>query len=867
VRGVAAAVLTVLTVLACEGSAAAQDRFALASGCYAMRAQAPAGLVAKAADGSYTASAADVAGAERFRLQATALGHYLLYTRAGDFMAAVPGALPLVSAESVGSAAQASEKADWRVEDAGGGAFRIVLPAAGGRVLAASGPGGRLELAAPGDPARFTFEAADGCAAYPEVETNAAGTPPGGRFSFGEVRGLLDAHMHMMAFEFLGGRAHCGRPWHPYGAPHALVDCPDHHPNGGGAVLENTVSYGNPVGTHDPVGWPTFRDWPHHASLTHEGSYYKWLERAWRGGLRVFVNLFVDNAVLCEVYPLKKNSCDEMESVRLQARRIRELQDYIDAQSGGPGKGWFRIVTDPFEARRVIADGKLAVVLGIETSKLFGCGLFNEQAECDAAQIDRHLQEVYDLGVRDLELVNKFDNALGGVAGDAGQTGVAVNAANFYETGRFWQMQTCSDGHAHVHDREQATLPGLARDSLVGNGLQVFLPPGAAPVYPAPPHCNLRGLSGLGEHLVRRMIEKGMIIDPDHLSVRARQELLNVVEAEGYSGIVSSHSWSTPDAIPRIYELGGVVTPYAGDSKGFVEEWRTIKPMRDERFYFGFGYGADMNGFGAQGGPRGEGNPVSYPFRSFDGAVTLDRQRSGERVFDVNHDGVAHYGLYPDWVEDLRMIAGQEIVADMARGAEAYLQMWERAVGVPGPSCRAARARFTRRGLGRLRLGMASGALLRRAGQPQRRPGRAWSWCVRGERNRDAKAVAVLSPEGRVALVASTARGHRARGIGRGAKAGRTRRAAASRSGAAASRSGAAAPRSGAAARRPRLRVRTAAGPAARRSRLRVRPAGGGRRFVYGVRRGRVRFVAVASRGVASDRKRLRAHLRLAGLR
>ena len=26
--------------------------------------------------------------------------------------------------------------------------------------------------------------------------------------------------------------------------------------------------------------------------------------------------------------------------------------------------------------------------------------------------------------------------------------------------------------------------------------------------------------------------------------------------------------------------------------------------MRDGRFYFGFGYGADMNGFGAQGGPR-----------------------------------------------------------------------------------------------------------------------------------------------------------------------------------------------------------------------------------------------------------------------
>jgi hypothetical protein len=45
-----------------------------------------------------------------------------------------------------------------------------------------------------------------------------------------EVRGTVDGHMHLMAFEFLGGRAHCGRPWHPFGVAHAMVDCPDHGP-------------------------------------------------------------------------------------------------------------------------------------------------------------------------------------------------------------------------------------------------------------------------------------------------------------------------------------------------------------------------------------------------------------------------------------------------------------------------------------------------------------------------------------------------------------------------------------------------------------------------------------------------------------
>ena len=59
------------------------------------------------------------------------------------------------------------------------------------------------------------------------------------------------------------------------------------------------------------------------------------------------------------------------------------MQDYIDAQAGGPGKGFFRIVRNPFQARRVINRGKLAVVLGIEVSQPFDCTVHNEQPGCD----------------------------------------------------------------------------------------------------------------------------------------------------------------------------------------------------------------------------------------------------------------------------------------------------------------------------------------------------------------------------------------------------------------------------------------------------------------------------------------------------
>ena len=47
------------------------------------------------------------------------------------------------------------------------------------------------------------------------------------------------------------------------------------------------------------------------------------------------------------LYPLKRNSCDDMDSIRLQAKDMHQLEDYIDAQYGGPGKGWYRIVTEP----------------------------------------------------------------------------------------------------------------------------------------------------------------------------------------------------------------------------------------------------------------------------------------------------------------------------------------------------------------------------------------------------------------------------------------------------------------------------------------------------------------------------------------
>ena len=223
-----AGVVVGLVALAAPATSQAQNRFELANGCYVLRAQSQGALVVKEATGSYTARGANAGEAEHFRMKATALGHYLFYGRAGDFMALKPELLPLASQERVGSEPKPSPNADWRVEPAGNGSFRIVLPSKG-KALAVSAAGGGLVLADRGRRRAVPLRAARAAApTFPEVELNATGTPARGRSSYGEVRGLIDAHMHMMAFEFLGGRAHCGRPWHRYGVAYALVDCPDH---------------------------------------------------------------------------------------------------------------------------------------------------------------------------------------------------------------------------------------------------------------------------------------------------------------------------------------------------------------------------------------------------------------------------------------------------------------------------------------------------------------------------------------------------------------------------------------------------------------------------------------------------------------
>ncbi|MFF9628320.1 discoidin domain-containing protein [Streptomyces fradiae] len=499
----------------------------------------------------------------------------------------------------------------------------------------------------------------------PDSAVGVTGEPFGGTDAQGRVRGFVDAHNHIMSNEAFGGRLICGKPFSERGVADALEDCPEHYPDGSLALFDFITRGGD--GRHDPDGWPTFADWPAHDSLTHQQNYYAWIERAWRGGQRVLVNDLVTNGVICSVYFFKDRGCDEMESIRLQARRTYEMQEYVDRMYGGPGKGWFRIVTDSAQAREVVRQGRLAVVLGVETSEPFGCKQVLDVARCDREDIDRGLDELHRLGVRSMFLCHKFDNALCGVRFDSGALGTAVNVGQFLSTGTFWRTEPCT-GPQHDNPIGGASAPGA----------EAKLPPGVTvPAYAEGARCNTRGLTDLGAYAVRGMMRRGMMLEIDHMSVKAAGRALDILESEAYPGVLSSHSWMDAEWTERVYRLGGFIAQYMHGSAQFTAEARRTDALR-ARYGVGYGYGTDMNGVGGWPAPRGADapDPVRYPFRTADGGSLVDRQTTGERTWDVNTDGAAHHGLVPDWLEDVRVTGGQDVVDDLLLGAESYLRTW-----------------------------------------------------------------------------------------------------------------------------------------------------------------------------------------------
>jgi hypothetical protein len=271
--------------------------------------------------------------------------------------------------------------------------------------------------------------------------------------------------------------------------------------------------------------------------------------------------------------------------------------------------------------------------------------------------------------------------------------------------------------------------------------LNVFLPPGA----PAPPtapscliakpsgplfvgHVNTRspnGLTALGEFAVKAMMKRGIIIDVDHMSNRAANRTLSLATGvpgggypvmSGHAGIrtrtssLNAENSRTTTQLARIACLGGMFglgTDSVGGHRWAAEYSRGYDVMRRA---FGpgglcpqetplggafIGLGTDANSlvktpvptiFDPVGPSRvtdiyNPNNPLNA------GVPPLSRSTTGSRTWDYNVDGVAHYGMYVDFLRDVRTwnptsatMSGRQLVDDqMMYGADYFYRMWLKA--------------------------------------------------------------------------------------------------------------------------------------------------------------------------------------------
>ncbi len=607
------------------------------------------------------------------------------------------------------------------------------------------------------------------------------------------LRGYADLHTHMFAHLAHGGGALAGTPWEleedggvnkalrpDYGVWRADLDlvsktgeelprpiecnellhpgeCGDTIFHGPHLISHDAVG----VGTHEGAplcggllcgagsnyGSPLFSGWPTWRSTTHQQMYYRWLERAWRGGLRLIVQFAVTNEAMCLGSKQRRDTdcADDMAAVDEQIQATYDFQDFIDEKSGGVGKGWFRIVKTPAEAAEVLAEGKLAVVLGIEVANLFNCKkdgcrdsdklVVDEdtgELESDELYVNRMVDKYYDeLGVRVIFPIHNFDNAFGAPA--TWQN--AINAGNRVSEGEWWDAEECPSTGTGEYGFKLGDIAGWIV-AFLGFGVN------EAPELNAGSNsCNVNGLTPLGEKLITYMMGKGIIVDVDHMSNYALETTLDIAEnIVPPRPVIASHvqffelneqqirheRQRTLEALERIRDGGGMIAamlkddvqdtdntggkfniPYTWSPTGHVIEddcrhssrtWAQMYQYSVDAMQGPVAMGSDFNGVAGHVGPRfgydacGQDSversrqaraktQLQYPFK-LPGFGTFDHQVTGKRTFDFNNDGLAHIGLLPDMVADLYKIGLSEAELDpLFRSAAAFVDVWRRADG------------------------------------------------------------------------------------------------------------------------------------------------------------------------------------------
>jgi microsomal dipeptidase-like Zn-dependent dipeptidase len=531
---------------------------------------------------------------------------------------------------------------------------------------------------------------------------NAAQSPSGqkGALSQGSVQaidGMADLHVHMMAEEAFGGRWLHGSHTGP------LADCDGGHDHGRfaddlSAEMSRIQACGVPVslveslveriasnevskipGSKGDTGEHADRrklgaGWPSWDTIAHQQAHEDWLREAFDGGLKLVVMSAVSYDWLCRMLPPENGraECDE----RADLLRQLDMVQALDRRHA-----WLEVALSPAHARRIIAQGKMAVVLSLEANH------FLETSSDLLADLDAFYQR----GVRTMQIVHEVDNRLSG----------ASLHHPIFQVAQF--ADTC-----HMDRDCGATVENLTLGFDVERG--------------ADGTCqNVRGLSAEGRAFLEAMMDRHMLIDMAHMSNRAMDEAYELSRARDHYPLyvshghlkdimgarVAQHEKATSTRVvdylrttggmlglrtfpeeTRDYQHGNVAGGCQGSTRSFAQAYE----YASRGLHLPVAFGSDFNGFIQQTRPRfGDeacsasevslllSNGKFTPFEAQSHCEQAEERETGRTHTQLDTKGLAHIGLLPALVEDLQLLGAD--VSPLRRSAETFVRMWERASG------------------------------------------------------------------------------------------------------------------------------------------------------------------------------------------
>jgi microsomal dipeptidase-like Zn-dependent dipeptidase len=525
------------------------------------------------------------------------------------------------------------------------------------------------------------------------------GEPTTGGPELPPLQGVADLHLHMFAEEAFGGGWFHGSHKGPGEA--ALAPCDGGEPGdhgrlkedlgpllgscdlpvedlaklvplvsviaapGGGAIISEFVSQipGSPgdTGEHKDraAGWPGFEGWPRWDVIAHQQVWEEQLYDAYMAGLRLEVISAVSLDWLCRAIPednLAHPECDEMEDIK---RQLELAHEFVAAHD------WAEIALSAADARRIIEEDRLAIVLSVETSHLMAKGDWKPQFE-----------ELYALGVRTLQPVHQLDNRFGGAAPHNTIFHIAQYAEN-----------------CHIDMDCGITEGGVTLGFDVDGDCR-----------------NTLGLTAEGEELVRAMLDRGMLVDAAHLSEKGVRDLHKLLVARDYYPFYISHGHfreimpaakareekTTPAWVIELlretggmfgirtgheelstYERSSVANTCHGSSRSFAQAYDFARLG----LKIAVGLGTDLNGFIQQIRPRFGPQACSASFPTEAQCQARDQREAGPAPLGTAFDeaGFGHIGLIPDLLADLEQLGTD--TGPLRSSADAFVRMWERAEG------------------------------------------------------------------------------------------------------------------------------------------------------------------------------------------